>query len=85
MFITATGAKVQEDSGSSQTEVGNPGVGQRNRTAGMLRGRQSGQAGGNRVRTGKDQKPGGREKRDWGKAGANTKMLVGLTNKKNWK
>jgi hypothetical protein len=47
----------QAGSGSGQAEVGNPEVEQRYRTAGRLRGRdrQSGQAGGYRVRTVKGQ------------------------------
>ena len=46
---------------------------QRYRTAGSVRVRQSGQAGGFRVKTGKGQNQEGEKKRDWGKAGAETK------------
>ena len=58
-------------------------MGQRYRTAGRLKGRQSGQAGGLRVRTGKDQIQEDKKK-ETGKAGADTKTLVVLTNKTNW-
>jgi hypothetical protein len=61
MFITATGAKVQDSRQSYEEWSGRWAQGQDRQVS----------------------KPGGREKRDWGKAGADTKMLVDLTNKTN--
>ena len=60
-----TGRQAGSAAGSGQAEVSNSEVEQRYRTAGRLR--QSGQAGGYRVRTSKGQKPGGREKTNWKK------------------
>jgi hypothetical protein len=54
------------------------------RSAGRFRGRQSGQAGGLRVKTGKVQNQGDEKKRDWENYGAETKALVDLTNKTKW-
>ena len=87
MFITATGAK-EQGSRRAQRQVRQRSVIQRwgkgtGRQVGRLRVRQSGQAGGYRARIGNAQKPEGRGKRDWGKAGAYTKMLVGLTNREH--
>ena len=61
---------------SRQAGVSKPEEGQRYQTADRLRarGRQSSQAGGLRVRTGKGQnQEGEKKKRDWGKAGAENK------------
>jgi hypothetical protein len=67
-IIQSIGQGTGWQAGSGQAEVDNPEVEQRYKTAGRPRVRLetgSGQAGGYRVRTGKGQKPGGREqKRD---------------------
>jgi hypothetical protein len=52
---------------SRQAGVSKPEVGQQYRMAGRLRGWQSGQADGLRVRTGKGKNQEGEIKRDWGK------------------
>ena len=92
MFITSTEAKVQ-DGRQAQGQIRQRLVIQRwgkgtGRQAGSGSGRVVRQVGtrlGTRkTRVGKHQKPGRQEKRDWGKAGVDTKMLVGLTNKTNW-
>jgi hypothetical protein len=61
-------------------------VGQKYRSVGRLRVRcrQSGQAGGLRVRTGKGQNQESEKKRDWEKQELRTKTLVVSTNKTNW-
>jgi hypothetical protein len=67
-----------------QAEVNNPEVGQWYRTAGRLRDRQSGQAGGYKVRAGKG-KEAGMTKREAGKRQKQTgRTLVNLRNKTNW-
>ena len=88
MFITATGAKGQ-DGRQAQGQVRQRSVIQRwDKGTGRKAGSGSG-AGRviRRVGTGSGQakvKNQEDEKRDWGKAGADTKMLVVLTNKTNW-
>jgi hypothetical protein len=59
-------------------------MGQSYRTAGRVRGRQSDQAGGLRVRTGKGQNQETEKKKDWEKQELRPKTLVDLTNKTNW-
>ena len=62
----------------------NPEVGQRYRSADRVRGRQSGEAGGLRVTTGKGHNQEGEKKKDWEKQKLRHKTLVDLTNKTNW-